>query len=421
MQEREHQPSTPHSNAFRPRAEELAHAIAGDVAVTSATDGQPWGDDLPVHARIESELQKEELRRTQAELAEARDRYRDLYEFAPVAYLTLDDAQVVREANLTAATMFGVERDRLEGFQFATFVAPSGRDACYLDVQAVLTSASKRASELAFVRADGSEFFGRLEIAPIETRQSVRKGCWVTISDITEHRQAEALKRSNRDLTEFASITSHDLLEPLRVVNSFLKLLQDRYAPQLDAQAKEYIGYAVDSANRMSDLIRDLLAYSRVDRKSGNVGPVEAGDALTTALANLQAGIQEANAQITRDPLPTVMADQTQLTQLFQNLVGNAIKFRRQDQPCLVHIGTDCRGQQVVLFVRDNGIGIPPEHYNGIFEIFRRLHAQSKYPGTGVGLAICKRIVERHGGRIWVESKPGEGSTFYCSLPSPGM
>jgi PAS domain S-box-containing protein len=420
VQEREHTPSKPFTNAFRQRAEELARRTGSNVAVTAAADVRSLVHELEVH-QIELEMQNDELRRTQAELARSCNRYLDLYDFAPVGYLTLDCDQVVREANLTAATLLGIDRDTLLGRSFATLAAPRCRDACYLAVRPVLTSAAKRTCELTFVRGDGTEFFGRLEMVPVQTGQPSLAGCWATLSDITEHQRiADELKRSNQDLTEFASITSHDLLEPLRVVNSFLKLLQDRYAPQLDAQAKEYIHYAVDSANRMSDLIRDLLVYSRVDRKSQNIGPVQAGDALITALANLQAGIQEASARVTYDSLPTVLVDRTQLTQLFQNLVGNAVKFRKQDQPCLVHVGTECRDQRLMFFVRDNGIGMPLTHHSRIFGIFERLHARSKYPGTGVGLAICKRIVERHGGRIWVESKPGEGSTFYFTLPAPG-
>jgi PAS domain S-box-containing protein len=254
--------------------------------------------------------------------------------------------------------------------------------------------------------------------------------------DITEQRKAEAalreanetlerrvaartaeLKRSNEDLQHFAYIASHDLQEPLRMVSGFLKLLVDRYRPQLDDKAREYIDYSVEGATRMSQLIADLLAYSRVDRKGEEFRPVDAGSALAEALANLRGSIEEAGAQVTWGPLPTVSADGTQLMQLLQNLVGNAIKFRSPGRPCQVHLAAERREDRWVFSVRDNGIGVEPRHHERIFVIFQRLHNRQQYPGTGVGLAICKRIVERHGGRIWVESKVGEGSTFYFTLP----
>ena len=226
----------------------------------------------------------------------------------------------------------------------------------------------------------------------------------------------EELDRSNTDLTQFAYVASHDLQEPLRQVKGFLTLLQDRYKGKLDDKADEYIHYAVDGAVRMSNLITDLLAYSRVN--SGGKPPIAIScqAALDSALANLQTAIVQSSASVTHDPLPTLVADQTQISQLFQNLIGNAIKFRHADRPCQIHIGVKQREGEWVFAFRDNGIGIPPDQLDRVFVIFQRLHGREEYPGTGIGLAICKKIVERHGGRIWVESKPGEGSTFYFTL-----
>ncbi|MBZ5497408.1 MAG: hypothetical protein LAP85_13485 [Acidobacteriia bacterium] len=229
----------------------------------------------------------------------------------------------------------------------------------------------------------------------------------------------EELQRSNKDLGQFVYAASHDLQEPLRNISGFLDLLLERFGAQLDGKAREYIGYAVDSANRMSDLINDLLAYSRVDRRRREFGPTDASGPLSAALANLRTSIREAGATITHDSLPTVSGDETQLTQLFQNLIGNAIKFRKANQPCEIHVGAERRRGRWVISVRDNGIGIAPDQHERVFQIFRRLHPRGEYPGTGIGLAICKRIVERHGGRIWVESQPGVGSTFHFTLPSP--
>jgi PAS domain S-box-containing protein len=229
-------------------------------------------------------------------------------------------------------------------------------------------------------------------------------------------RAAEDLKRSNADLEQFAYVASHDLQEPLRMVTGFLTLLNTKCKPQLDAQAGEFIGFAVDGAGRMSQLITDLLAYSRVERKGRTPEPTNANTALTGALANLRGAIREAGATVTHDELPTVRADATQLMQLFQNLVGNAVKFRSPDRPCQVHVGSERQDGQWAFSIRDNGIGIPPDAFDRVFMIFQRLHTREEYPGTGIGLAICKRIVERHGGRIWVASEPDKGTTFHFTL-----
>jgi light-regulated signal transduction histidine kinase (bacteriophytochrome) len=235
--------------------------------------------------------------------------------------------------------------------------------------------------------------------------------CWESC-----RRATGELARSNRDLEQFAYVASHDLQEPLRMVNGFLKLLAERCAGQLDEKANQYIAYSVQGAQRMSQLITDLLEYSRVDRKGKELQATDARALLTDALANLRASIAEAGAQVTHDELPTVRADATQLGQLFQNLIGNAIKFRDPHRPCQVHVAVRKDGGQWVFAVRDNGIGIDPKQHARVFVIFQRLHTRDEYPGTGIGLAICKKIVERHGGRIWIESVLGEGSTFFFTL-----
>ena len=228
----------------------------------------------------------------------------------------------------------------------------------------------------------------------------------------------EDLKRSNQDLEQFAYVASHDLQEPLRMISGFLRLLEERYKPQLDAKAGEYINYAVDGAMRMSGLITDLMAYSRVERKGKPPEPTDAGKALLAALANLRGAIHDAGATVTHDALPTVTADSTQLMQLLQNLVGNAVKFRSKDRPCQVHVGAKLHDGHWLFSVRDNGIGIPQGSFERMFIIFQRLHTRDKYAGTGIGLAICKKIVERHGGKIWIESTVGAGSTFFFTIPT---
>jgi signal transduction histidine kinase len=229
-------------------------------------------------------------------------------------------------------------------------------------------------------------------------------------------RYALELEHSNRELQQFAYIASHDLQEPLRMVTSYVQLLEKRYGGQLDADADEFIAFAVDGARRMQELIRGLLAYSRVGSHAEPFRPSDAQYALDQALANLQVAIRECDAIVTHDPMPTVTADPTQLMQLLQNLIGNALKFRGDRTP-EIHVGAEYRDKAWLFSVRDNGIGIEPQYTERIFVIFRRLHTREEYPGAGIGLAICKRIVERHGGRIWVETEPGEGSTFYFTLP----
>jgi light-regulated signal transduction histidine kinase (bacteriophytochrome) len=249
--------------------------------------------------------------------------------------------------------------------------------------------------------------------------------------ELVEHEEAENrlratladLERSNAELEQFAYIASHDLQEPLRMVTSFVQLLSLNYQGQLDADADEFIGYAVDGAKRMQQLILDLLEYSRVGTRGQPPQPTNAGVACQAAIQDLGVAITESGATVTCDPLPTVNADPVQLGQLFMNLIGNAIKFRGAEPP-RVHISAHetfevSKTSKVWEFaVRDNGIGIEPQYFERIFVIFQRLHSREAYPGTGIGLAICKKIVERHGGRIWVESQPGQGSVFYFTLPT---
>ncbi len=244
------------------------------------------------------------------------------------------------------------------------------------------------------------------------------------IHDITRRIRAEEhlqktlveLTHSNEELRQFAYVASHDLQEPLRMVASYTELLARRYSSQLDDEARKFILYAVEGATRMQQLIDDLLLFSRVGTRKLPQESVSTEELLATALHNLQAAIDESGAEITRDELPTVRADSSQMLQLFQNLVGNAIKFRRPGEPPRIHVSACTLGQEWQFSITDNGIGIDPQFSERIFTIFQRLHAREQYPGTGIGLAICKRIVERHGGRIWVESVPGQGSTFHFTL-----
>ncbi len=225
------------------------------------------------------------------------------------------------------------------------------------------------------------------------------------------------LERSNKELELFASIAAHDLQEPLRGVSGFAGLLKKRYAGKLDQDGDEFISYIVDGAERMQQLIRDLLDYSRVTTGGKTFTPVDCNNALKAALDNLKIAIDESGAVVTFKPLPVVNADKGQIIRLFQNLIGNAIKYRGGSKPAIA-VSAEKQGDEWVFSVADNGIGINAQYYARIFQIFQRLHKRNEYPGTGIGLSICKRIIERHGGRIWVESAPGKGSVFYFTIPS---
>ncbi|HZQ38260.1 MAG TPA: ATP-binding protein, partial [Dehalococcoidia bacterium] len=279
----------------------------------------------------------------------------------------------------------------------------------------------------ALVRAryrDGSERWGIVKAVPLRDGSGTPNAVIVVLNDITERRraeelqrQAENLSRSNAALQEFAYVASHDLQEPLRMVASYTQLLQRRYRGKLDSDADEFIGYAVDGARRMKRLITDLLAYSRVETQGRPPGPVDCGAVLAEVRENLRVAIEDAGAEIAIEPLPVIAGDRTQIGQLLQNLLGNAIKFRGQRSP---RIGVTVQREQDHwrFAVEDNGIGVPPEFAERIFGAFQRLHTRDEYEGSGIGLAVCKKIVERHGGRIWVEPGTGGGARFCFTLPA---
>jgi len=272
--------------------------------------------------------------------------------------------------------------------------------------------------------ANGGDYLARMSIAAVRS-EGVVTHYVIEYSDATESWAAEqALKarteelaRSNRELEQFAYVASHDLQEPLRMVASYTQLLARRYKGKLDADADEFIGFAVDGATRMQALINDLLKLSRVGTRGKPLAATDCGKVVAAALANLDVAIRETGAVVERDAMPAVLGDETQLIQLFQNLIGNALKFIRPDTPPRIRIGARRIGRAWECSVGDNGIGIAPEYFDRIFIIFQRLHSKAEYPGTGIGLSLCKKIVERHGGRIWVESRPGEGTTFFFTLP----
>jgi len=281
--------------------------------------------------------------------------------------------------------------------------------------------------DLMALRKDGTQFPVEISLSPLEDSDGI--SVTAAIRDITERRavalqlaeKVKELRHSNESLEQFAHIASHDLQEPLRMVASYTQLLSRRYKGRLDAEADEFIAYAVDGTQRMKHLIEDLLLYSRAGKGAPAMAEFHAEDALREALNNLHTAIEESGAEITSDTMPVLVAIRSQVVQILQNLIGNAIKYRGGRAPKIrvsaMRSGNDRSSQEWIFSVADNGIGIDSRYFDRIFQIFQRLHGREEYEGTGIGLAICKRILEQQGGRIWVESEPEKGSTFHFALP----
>ena len=359
-------------------------------------------------------------------LARMEGRYRGLLEAAPDAMVVVDELGNIVLLNVQAERQFGYSRDELVGQQIKNIVPEGFAERILADglrsMEDALVQQIGMGIELSGRRKDRSEFPIEIMLSPLESAEGIL--VTAAIRDITSRKNAEAqllkkveeLNCSNEELGQFAYIASHDLQEPLRMVASYTQLLSKRYKGKLDSDADEFIAFAVDGASRMQRLIQDLLSYSHVGTKGKELLEVSGETALRQALANLRGAIEDSGAQVTHDPLPTILADEMQLIQLFQNLIGNAIKYKNPGVP-IVHIAATRTGLHKWMFsVQDNGLGIESRHFERIFGMFQRLHRREEFAGTGIGLAICKKIVERHGGTISVESELGKGSIFRFAL-----
>ena len=429
--------------------------------------------ELRVH-QIELEMQNEELRRVQNDLEASRSRYSDLYDFAPVGYLTLKKNGQILELNLTAARQLGVERGHLVNTNFQNYIFSSDKKEFFSHLKAIFDTRERQISEVRLSPKGGELFYMRIEsmyleeengdglcrtnmsdITLLKLAEQVRQNAHVELERLVEERtgeltksnelltlevgvrelaecglkvSAEKLVRSNEELQDFAFIASHDMQEPLRKIQTFTNMLKNKHAGNLDSQGLDYMERVINSAKRMSDMVKGLLDYSRVGNCSDLFTTTDLTRVVGEVTSDLDVLIAKTGARIEVADLPTLEVDPIQMRQLFQNLIINSIKFRGEEKP-LIRIYTqpaatdpkspeNIEGKAFQIFVEDNGIGFDEQYLDRIFTMFQRLNGRSAYEGCGIGLSICRRIVERHGGSITARSKLGAGSTFILKLPS---
>ena len=367
-----------------------------------------------------------ELERMVEALRASEQRFQATFDQAAVglAHAGLDDRWLL--VNQRFCEIVGHRREDLLERSFRDLMYPEDLETAMANTRRLLAGELQTCSmDMRWHRALGPDVWIRQTRSLARDPSGAPQYFIAVVEDISARKQAEEqrslgteeLARSNAELEQFAYVVSHDLQEPLRMVASYVQLLEVRYKDRLDSDAHDFIAFAVDGATRMKQMIADLLAYSRVGRLAKQFVPVACEAVLGQACADLQAAMAEAAAQVSQGPLPTVQGNAGQLTHLFQNLIGNAIKFRGREPP-RIHVSAERNGQEWVFSVRDNGIGLDPQFADRIFLVFQRLHRHEDYPGTGIGLAIARKIVEHHGGRIWVESEPGKGATFHFTVPA---
>ncbi len=384
--------------------------------------------ELRVH-QIELEMQNDALQQAQIELMESNERYTDLYDFAPVGYLSLDEKGIILEANLTLAKQLGFERGVLIGQVFPNFITQSDRDAFRSHLVRIFKTREPQTFETRLItRKQGSELYASLDSLFVESPQG-KKQCRISVTDISDRKSAEEvaniymkrLERSNRELQDFAFIASHDMQEPLRKIQAFGSQIKEKYAADLTDQGRDFFDRMMKAAKRMSDMVKGLLDYSRVGTREIPFAAVDLNRLVEEVESDLEISFEKTGARIEVGHMPTVEADSIQMRQLFQNLISNALKFHGEEKPFIkiytkpVEQVSGSRTHRI--FIEDNGIGFDEKYLDRIFTMFHRLNGINAFEGTGMGLAICRKIVEHHHGTIAARSKPGHGATFIVNLP----
>jgi len=406
-------------------------------SVSITKDGRKFPVEVNVHVfkfkgkNVALAIARDITERKKAEeaLKESEEKLNATIESSPDSITVTDLNLNIVSCNQATAAMYGASsKDEIIGLNAFDLVDPKDQSRLAETMGKILSENRSVTLEINLLTKKNNMFFPAEVSGNVVRNAEGKPVAFVAITkDITERKQAEKeretlikeLERSNEELQQFAYVASHDLQEPLRTIASFTQLLARRYKGQLDKDADEFIEFIVDGTQRMQSMIKDLLQYSRVQTKGEELKLTDVQNALDQALFNLKVSIEENNAEITHDKLPNVIADEKQLIQLFQNFISNAIKFKKPEEPPRIHVSAikDVKKGEYVFGVSDNGIGMEPQYLERIFELFQRLHTRDEYKGTGIGLAVAKKIVDRHGGRVWVESEPGKGSTFYFTIP----
>jgi PAS domain S-box-containing protein len=335
------------------------------------------------------------------------------------AMFTLDPAGIVTSWNEGVENLLGYTEDEWIGAHASVIFTPPDKamEVCEAEMEKARVTGS--VTDIRWHRhKNGTEFFANGFMNALYDDQDQIIGYAKIMSDETARKQLQdSLTESNTALEQFAYVASHDLQEPLRTMRTYAQLVSRKYQGKLDSEADQFLDFIVSAASRMSSLVNDLLAYARLTTEIERPSSIALDEDLEAALSHLEQAIKESDATVTHDPLPTLPVDRGQMVRLFQNLIGNAVKYRKPGQPPKVHVSAEQRGTEWMISIRDNGIGFDPQFASSIFLPFKRLHSAESYPGTGVGLSICRRILQAQGGRIWAESSPGEGSTFFFTLP----
>ncbi|CAA6605407.1 Signal transduction histidine kinase [Rhodospirillaceae bacterium LM-1] len=351
-------------------------------------------------------------------------RYASLFNNSPIGYLLIDEKGFLREVNAKGAALLSSPPEPLHGMPLEAFIEPEFRPGFGRHLSQIFQGFGGQI-ELTLKAPDTLPMPVILQSSLMEdARSGLGPMCLSAVLDISSRKEAERilalrteeLARSNEDLERFAYVISHDLQEPLRNIGNYVQMLARRYKGRLDDDADTFIGFVTDGVARLSSMIRDLLSFSRITTQCQAPEPVDSGAALLDALANLESAIQESSAEICIETMPGVIADRMQLVSLFQNLLGNALKYRTPAKKPMIRIATRRVGKRWLFSITDNGVGIEHHQFERLFTLFQRIDPHGHVPGSGIGLAVCKRIVERHGGEIWVESTPGQGSAFYFTL-----